>query len=350
MRATFPHRLAAYYRWVLLALAIVAIGAYLYVALARLRYPFELEWMEGQSLVQVDRLRAGDPLYVRPSLQFIPFIYPPLYYYLSALLSLVIGGGFLPLRLVSLFASLGCFSAIYWLVTRETGDRTAGIVAMGVFAATYRASGAWFDLGRVDTLLLLFLLLGLCFLRRATARAEALAGLCFALAFITKQTAWIAFIPMALYSLVAVRRRGVVFIGTAVVAAAASTALLDWVYHGWYNFYIFYLPSQHTSLTTPEWLLFFWRDDMLGILPVASFFALYGIVDLTAAWEWRNRAFYLCAAAGMLGLSWAGRLNQGGYDNVLLPASPSPRSSAGSDSTVSGRASVARAGRSPLSP
>src|SRR6201996_869565 len=38
---------------------LVAIGAYLFVALSRLGYPFALEWLEGNSLVEVPRLPAG---------------------------------------------------------------------------------------------------------------------------------------------------------------------------------------------------------------------------------------------------------------------------------------------------
>jgi hypothetical protein len=64
------------------ALPVIAGAAYLlvYIVIALMRdwYPFELEWLEGASVVHVQRVLDGRPLYVPPSLDFVPFIYPPL--------------------------------------------------------------------------------------------------------------------------------------------------------------------------------------------------------------------------------------------------------------------------------
>ena len=87
-------------------------------------------------------------------------MYPPLYYYVSAVVALASGIGFFPLRLVSFAASLGAFAIIFSLVRRETGSRAAGILAMGLFAATFREGGSWFDTARVHSLFLLLLLGG----------------------------------------------------------------------------------------------------------------------------------------------------------------------------------------------
>ncbi len=61
--------------------------AYVTVAILRLRYPFELEWMEGGMVDRVHRIMTGRPLYIGPSLRFVPFVYPPFYFYLGALVS-----------------------------------------------------------------------------------------------------------------------------------------------------------------------------------------------------------------------------------------------------------------------
>ena len=68
----------------LVAAALWYLGAYLVVALARLNYPYDLEWMEGGTLEHVARVLGGRPLYVAPSLEFTPYIYAPLYYYVAA--------------------------------------------------------------------------------------------------------------------------------------------------------------------------------------------------------------------------------------------------------------------------
>src|SRR5260221_7420005 len=96
-----------------LAVGLAYLGAYIAIALLRMRFPFELEWMEGANLGHVDRVLRGLPLYVRPGIEFTPFIYPPFYFVVAAWVAKLIGPGFLPLRLVSFLASLGCFGLIY---------------------------------------------------------------------------------------------------------------------------------------------------------------------------------------------------------------------------------------------
>src|ERR1700728_5026389 len=56
---------------------LVAIGAYLFVALSRLDYPFALESLEGNSHVEVHRILAGQQLYPAPSVRYVPDGYPP---------------------------------------------------------------------------------------------------------------------------------------------------------------------------------------------------------------------------------------------------------------------------------
>src|SRR5690606_23094615 len=52
----------------------------------RVGFPLELEWMEGGSLQQAFRVQQGLPVYGPPSPEFVPFLYPPLYPALLALL------------------------------------------------------------------------------------------------------------------------------------------------------------------------------------------------------------------------------------------------------------------------
>jgi 4-amino-4-deoxy-L-arabinose transferase-like glycosyltransferase len=47
------------------------------------------------------RVLQHQPLYVPPQIAFIPFEYPPLYFWVSALVAKIVGIGFFPLRLVS---------------------------------------------------------------------------------------------------------------------------------------------------------------------------------------------------------------------------------------------------------
>src|SRR5262245_57313877 len=54
------------------------------VAIARLDYPYELEWLEGAVLSSASRLLHGQPMYPPPSLSYIPLNYPPLFHMAAA--------------------------------------------------------------------------------------------------------------------------------------------------------------------------------------------------------------------------------------------------------------------------
>lgn len=152
-------------RTLLVVVCLGFVGAVIGVALARMTYPLPLEWMEGGMVLQVRRVLTGKPVYVAPNATFTPFLYPPLYYYMSAAVTSVLGLGFLPLRLVSLGATLGCLVVIGLLVHRETDAVLPALVTIGLFAASYPLVDTWFDLARVDMLFLLLALQSLTFTR-----------------------------------------------------------------------------------------------------------------------------------------------------------------------------------------
>src|ERR1700760_2150640 len=168
---------------------LVAIGAYLFVALSRLDYPFALEWLEGNSLVEVHRILTGQPLYPAPAAGYVPDGYPPLYFALSAGAARVLGVSYLPLRLGSPLSPPACFAPLGRLVQRETGSIAAGTGAAGVLAATYFATDTWFDVGRVDSLFLALSVGGLYAARWMRGRRGAVAvGVLLAATALTKQT------------------------------------------------------------------------------------------------------------------------------------------------------------------
>ncbi len=299
------------------AVSVGFIAMFLVVAVIHLTYPFELEWMEGGMVDHVQRVLRGEPLYVAPSVDFVPFIYTPLYSYVSALAARVLGIGFEPLRLVSLLASVGCLLLIFACVARETHDRFAALVSAGLFAATYRLGGAWLDIARVDTLFLALFLAFLYLLRGATSVGGQLAaGATVALSFLTKQTALMMALPVLAADLVARRRTAIPPAATAAAAIGGSVIAFDLASHGWFSYYAFSLPSQH------PWVLAFagpfWTRDMLGPFAVAAAVAAYGLLARPhrpgATWFWAS------TLVGTVGGSFVSRLHTGGYDNVLIPA------------------------------
>jgi len=304
-------------RWVVLAIAVTFLAIYLAIALARIAYPFELEWMEGACVDHVRRVLAGQPLYVAPSLDFVPFVYPPLYFWLSAALAKLTGTGFLPLRLLSFVSSLGCFALIFLMVRRQTRSALAGIVGAGLFAACYPISGFWYDIARVDMLSVVLLLAAIYVVQLDRGWPSGLlAGVLLALAFLAKQIALAVALPVMLFALIFQRGRGLVFTATSLILSAASALVLDHVSGGWYRYYIFDLPRQHEIDAAAA--VGFWTTDILAAVPIGLALAILGVARV---WRTDRRSALLWGAVliGGVGASWTGRAHSGGYSNVLIP-------------------------------
>ena len=291
---------------------LAVIGAYVSIALARLGYPGHLEILEENSLVEVNRILAGRQLYPAPSASFVPDGYTPLYFAVSAGAASVLGHSYLPLRLVSLVASLVCFAILGRLVQGETRSRAAGMAAAGLLAATYFAVGTWFDVARVDSLFLALSVAGLYAARRAHSTGGAVAtGLLLGAAFCTKQAALVESVAVLAALAAGPRRR------LAAVAAAAWTAVvggstlgLGLASHGWYVYYVFEQMSQHAF--SPSNASQFWISELLPALGIAICAALVGA---------RRMPLVLLAGCAALAVeAFAARAETGSNLNDLLPA------------------------------
>lgn len=320
MRRGVPQWFTSSVRYLPLAGAALAILTFVVLASLRFRHPFELEWMEGGALEQMRAILAGQKLYVRPSLAFTPFVYPPLYFYVSALVAHVVGDGFAPLRLVSILASLASFGLIFAMVRRETRDAAAGLLAAGLYAATFKIGGSWFDISRIDPLFLV-LVLGAFYLLRfmASRPAAVLAGVLLALAFFTKQTALVVSIPVLLYMAVTDWRRGIWAAGAFLVLVVGGTVWLDRIHDGWFSYYVFTVPSHLQTRIVVERVAYFWTRDVATPLGIA--FGLSVFLLLIILWERRrSQLFYVAVAIGMFAGAWIPRVQSGGYQNTVIPA------------------------------
>lgn len=290
---------------------------YVISAFFRLRYPYELEWMEGAMVDHVRWILAGHPLYGRPSLAFTPFIYTPLYLYVGAFLTKIIGVGFFPLRLLSFLATLGTTVLLYIFAWRETRRPWFSCLAPGFFLATYPLSGYWMDIGRVDTLFLFFLISSAYLFRYCKGTGPmVIAGLLAVAAFFTKQLAWMFYLPFILLLCYERRLRDVgVFCLTGLLVGGSIFALLQASTQGWFWYYLVTIPAQHLW----EWgmLSYFWFVDLFIPLGILCFFALFFCLEQRRAL--RPDLFFPALLTGGVLMGWMARLHTGGYENVLLP-------------------------------
>ena len=305
--------------WAVMGGALLFVALYVVVAIAHVRYPYELEWMEGGIVDHVQRLLDGKEIFVAPSLDFIPYTYTPLYYYVCAPIAAFLGGGLFSLRLVSLIASLGCFLLIAGIVRKETRSTYCGVLSACLYAATYRASGAWFDIARPDSLFMLLLLGSIWFLRfHPNVGGLLAASLLVALAFLAKQTGLFVAAAMSVYCLIALRGwRKFIFPVTAVLAIGLSTLMLNRATDGWYAYYVFSLPSHHAIV--PYRVASFWFFDMGQSLALACGLAAFWLIHLFLQRRIQDGLFYTILFGGMVGASWLVRMRTGSYTNTLIP-------------------------------
>jgi len=306
--------------------AVYFLGAFVYVAISRMGYPFALEWLEGGSYAQVHRVLTGLPLYARPSMEYVAMIYPPLYYYAGAVIARAVGFGFLPLRLISFAASLGALALIFLIVKGRGGNTLAAALGSGLFAATYHLSGTWYDIARVDMLAVFLVLLAIWLLRLRGWWWHVSAGIVFALACLTKQIHLISLACLIVYLGLFERRKLLTFMLPCVAALSVIFLGLDGQYEGWIGFFVLKLALGSGEYVTFEPGMFldsameFWLNSILLALPIVALSILVFII--AGLREARDRAglyFYLACAAGMVGTSWA-VVQVGGYRNDLVPA------------------------------
>ncbi len=297
-------------------LSVLFLGLFVYAAVKRMRYPFEVEWIESGMLVSALRLAHGRGLYVRPTLDFVPFLYTPLYLYVAAAVTRmvgVVGHPYLAQRLVSTVATLGSCAAVYALVMTETRRRVAGVAAAGLFVACYSVVGGFYDIGRVDSLFVMLLLVALLLQRRGY---PVVAALVWVLVFQTKQTV----LPLAMVILLAEwqrPRRMVTALAVFLVAVGGSVAVLNHATGGWYGFYIFHvargLPivARQAALYVP----------VMVLAPMTLAWGVIGAAVLLTRVNLRSaRAmFYGLVSFALIGGVWFVEAHAGASMNAMMP-------------------------------
>jgi len=233
--------------------ALVQLGWHARIFAGRASFPLDLEWMEGGVLIHAQRIAHGQGIYVEPTVDFIPFLYTPLYPALLALLSFVAPLGYLMGRLLSIAAFT---TALAMIAITSVGEGTGrlhklfallvGITGAGAVAASFVFTGHFYDLVRADSLLLALeaLVVWLAY-RGQTWKSAAIAGGLIALGFFTKQTATIVGVGVGVGLLVANFKRGLVYGGVAAGVLAGGVGLLVKTSHGWFWTYIFKLHQSH---------------------------------------------------------------------------------------------------------
>ena len=163
--------------FVIYAVGWIAFMAFLW--LNHINFPLNLEAMELTVLQHLKRLMAGQPLYVEPSPDFTPLAYAPLYYYLSVPFAWLFGTSLFTMRLVAILGMLGSMVLIFLAVKKQTASFWWSLIAVGLFAAAYRAMDTYLDNAHSDSWLLCSILIGCYLININRSRATNLLGIFF---------------------------------------------------------------------------------------------------------------------------------------------------------------------------
>ncbi len=321
------------FRGLVIAFCFLFIGVDLFIIFSRLFYPYQLEWMEGAGLVQVSRLLAGKPLYVPPSVDFVPLIYPPLYFYISAGVAKIIGLGFGALRLVSFLSSVLCAAIIYLAVKEKTNSNFATLLSAGCFASVFMATGQWFDIARTDLLAAALSMLGIYLARepannvtqseakslRATSN-DLLSGLIFALAFLNKQSALGVGLATIAYYLIFNWRRAI----RVTLSLGLSITILYGIFWlnsaGWITYYLFTIPAAHAFDFSIGRII----SVLISQFAPIPVFLIAGLLPILISprriFNDKLYRYYVVLTGALIATGVVGRLNAFSGPNVYVPS------------------------------
>lgn len=299
-------------------LCLAAVTQTLGTAIARMSYPYALEWMEGLTMDHVRRILQGKPIYVEPSFEWTPALYTPLYYWVCAAFMKVFGVSLFWARFVSTVSFAASLVLIGAFIRKEVGGVVGPIIGAGLYAITFPLTGAWIDLARVDSLFLALLFAGAYCARHRTSRASGVAaGVLLFLAFFTKQTALALALPVIFGATFIDWRRGLVIGATFTGLAIGAVQWMGLVSNGWFRYYVFEIPRKHELAAIGEWHHVLNRTTW-ETMPVAVALALAGLVG-GAVKGWRVTLFYAGLVAGAAAAAFSTLAKAGGFINATIP-------------------------------
>lgn len=293
------------------------ISLYLYVALSRLFYPFELEWIEGAVFDMSLRMTKGLPVYAPPSVELVPLMYSPFFYYFGAGLIKLFGINLWAIRLISLFSSILSGLLIFEIIRGRTKSVVWGLVGVGLFFGTFKITCFWFDIARVDSLFIMLILLSYYLIEK---KRILLSILTFTLAFFSKQSALLFILAAAFYLIIKNRKKGFIFL-IIFPLIYGITLLLNYATDGWYLYCTFTLPKYQPLLDTKLKLFFF--TDLLKNMPIVVGYVI-GWFIFWAVTRKRGNLFDedLLLALFLISsfaVSLFGRGITGGAENSIIP-------------------------------
>ena len=316
--------------WSSLFLLLVGAGfviGYLSLAYARVSYPYALDLVEEDMLMQAWRARHGQPVFLPPNADFVPQVYMPLYAWLAGQMLRLSGPAFWPLRALSLASTVATSLLVFWISYRESRQGTLAFTSAALYLAGYRLVGGWYDLARVDPLFVVLVLAGMAMAvyGRYSSRGLFLAGILMGLSLLTKQNGLALAAVVGAYLLLTTGRRAWIYAATFTLVTLLPILFLEWRSQGWFSYYA--IDIAYASPLSEQRI---WQTVSRELAGGMGFLLLAALLAATlvarritkGVGRWRelmdNPWLWFIAAA--VAVSVAGRASVGGNLNNLIPA------------------------------
>ena len=290
------------------------IAFFLVTSISRVFYPYDIDFIEDSMLMQSIRIASNQPVFVAPNAEFMPHVYMPLYTFIGAMLIKVMGGSFVPLRLLSLSATLVTAILIFVIAQRETQEKWIGFACAALFLGGYRITGFWCELARVDSLFVMLLMIGMMIGLRARSAPRLLAAaVVMTFAFFTKQTAILFAGALAFYLFFNIRWRVLWFVIPFGALVSITILILNTMTDEWFWYHTFTIaggdPVEFGRVINYVFVDVLWGMGGLSLMLIVSLFRR----DVA-----RNVSWLIAILAAFI-VSGVGRSSVGGNVNNLMP-------------------------------
>lgn len=217
------------------------IAFYLYVGISRVTYPYSLDLIEDDLVMQSWRVMQNELAYVAPNADYVPQVYMPLYAWIGGLIFKITGVGFGPLRFFSFLMTLLTAGVIYFVANKESQNKLIAFACASLFLAGYRIVGGWYELARVENLFVLLSLAGVvaAIYYHQSAKGLIAAGVLLGLSLLTKQNGLIFIAGTGIYLLFNVRTRIWLYAVAVILSGVVPMWLTNIITDGWFYTYVF---------------------------------------------------------------------------------------------------------------
>jgi hypothetical protein len=290
----------------------------------RVRYPWDVEWLESSAMYQFYRVMRGLPTYGSPRDGYLSLNHPPGYFMAMGLLGRLFGLDYPMVRTLSLLFYLAAGALVARAVVRRHKGSlegfSLGALAVGIGLAGAPVCGTFYDLVRGDTMALFLCVLTATLadtVRRLPGPRIALLALTITAVVYTRYPA--VFFPVWVTIFVSLRHRrsGLLLALAATACCGLCLVWLQFASGGWFWILTVALV-QHQPVAAPRvWLTF---ETLLRFAPFVVVLPPAACALAARRRLSRQSVLWLGMLAASIPASLFPFAKVGGFSNDLIPA------------------------------